>query len=270
MERLVCWICLTAAVLATAHAQLQLVGTSVVDQNFFVVGELQPGETFDQFKRRFKQENPSAAVDSGLVRSSNPAAPRVPTAGSSNEPLGLSSGATELLGRIDESFSCEGLPYGYYADSSNDCRVYHVCDPGRSGTQTNQFSFFCNVGTEFDQQLLTCVHESLDRSACSGARQFYESSNSQFFRDVGFNAGASPPVPVQEVSPPTDDGQVVLIGVTGGVPVDALQSGVDAQTAGGRETVEVPLTELENSAGSGALNTDGAGLLDLRIGLPSL
>ena len=204
------------------------------------------------------------------------------------------------------------------------CCLYHLTPVAVDQPLRFTHSFFCNVGTEFDQRLLTCVHESPNRSPCAGARQFYESSNSQFFRDVGFNADAAPPVPTQSVNPPTGDGQVVLIGVTGGVPVDAIQSvqgpeeaqglvsdfvtggGLDAiQTGGqvqpvsgpeeaqglvndfvtgggvntiqsggqvqqGAGPVEDPLIELLTGGSVDELNTDGAGLIDLRIGLPNL
>ena len=45
------------------------------------------------------------------------------------EPLNLPSGASARLGSIDTSFSCVDLPYGFYADQANDCRVFHVCNP---------------------------------------------------------------------------------------------------------------------------------------------
>merc|ERR1712080_510275 len=45
------------------------------------------------------------------------------------EPLGLSSGAFELFGNIDTSFSCDGRIYGYYANEEFDCKILHVCQP---------------------------------------------------------------------------------------------------------------------------------------------
>ena len=30
---------------------------------------------------------------------------------------------------ISESFSCEGQPYGYYADTDNNCEIFHICLP---------------------------------------------------------------------------------------------------------------------------------------------
>ena len=45
------------------------------------------------------------------------------------EPMNLPSGASDLLGQIDTSFSCIDKPYGYYADQANDCRLFHICYP---------------------------------------------------------------------------------------------------------------------------------------------
>merc|ERR1712002_196217 len=75
------------------------------------------------------------------------------------EPLNLPSGASVLLGSISSQFSCVGLPYGYYADEDNSCRVFHVCNPlinANEGVETYQYSFMCGEGTQFDQRQLTC------------------------------------------------------------------------------------------------------------------
>ena len=58
------------------------------------------------------------------------------------EPLNLPSGASVLLGSISSQFSCVGLPYGYYADEDNSCRVFHVCNPlinANEGVETYQY-----------------------------------------------------------------------------------------------------------------------------------
>lgn len=34
-----------------------------------------------------------------------------------------------ITGQVVESFTCEGRPYGYYADVDNACRVFHICLP---------------------------------------------------------------------------------------------------------------------------------------------
>lgn len=49
------------------------------------------------------------------------------------EPLNLPASASSLLGSISTAFSCDDLPYGYYADRDNACRVYHVCYPALFG-----------------------------------------------------------------------------------------------------------------------------------------
>jgi len=79
------------------------------------------------------------------------------------EPLNLPSGATQLLGNIDTSFSCADRPYGYYADSDNRCAIFHICNPAlfEDGTvQAYQYSFLCGEETVFDQDQMTCVELS--------------------------------------------------------------------------------------------------------------
>jgi|ERR1712168_960148 len=77
------------------------------------------------------------------------------------EPFGLSSGAFNLFGNVDSSFSCEGRIYGFYANEELNCQIFHVCEPleypdGR--TETVQYNFFCPNQTQFDQSLLVCNH----------------------------------------------------------------------------------------------------------------
>ncbi|XP_059083440.1 U-scoloptoxin(01)-Cw1a-like [Tigriopus californicus] len=73
-------------------------------------------------------------------------------------------------------FSCEGRDYGYYADTDNNCQVFHICLPIEDdfGTiiETAQWSFICGNGTIFDQQTLTCNHEQ-DALPCSEASSLY-------------------------------------------------------------------------------------------------
>ncbi|XP_037092194.1 uncharacterized protein LOC119112205 [Pollicipes pollicipes] len=70
---------------------------------------------------------------------------------------------------IKPGFSCEGKPYGYYADMANDCRIFHICQPvdvsGDSIFYT-RYSFFCGKQTRFDQSMLSCLHDE-DAIACS-------------------------------------------------------------------------------------------------------
>ncbi|KAL7637568.1 UNVERIFIED_CONTAM: hypothetical protein RMT77_012296 [Armadillidium vulgare] len=91
--------------------------------------------------------------------------------------------ATILRSAVSESFSCEGLAYGYYADTENNCEIFHVCLPvnDHEGNliETAHFSFLCPNTTIFNQESLTCASEQ-DALPCADARSLYESSNSEF------------------------------------------------------------------------------------------
>ncbi|KAL7637571.1 UNVERIFIED_CONTAM: hypothetical protein RMT77_012299 [Armadillidium vulgare] len=99
-------------------------------------------------------------------------------------PYQLSDGYEYVLrSQLDTSFSCEGLPYGYYADEANNCEVFHICLPIADEigalVETAHFSFFCGNGTVFSQDTLTCSHPE-DALPCNEARSFYDISNSEF------------------------------------------------------------------------------------------
>merc|ERR1711872_696836 len=101
------------------------------------------------------------------------------------EPLNLPSGASVLLGSISSQFSCVGLPYGYYADEDNSCRVFHVCNPlinANEGVETYQYSFMCGEGTQFDQRQLTCVRPE-EATPCQETRNILY-VNEQFGRPI--------------------------------------------------------------------------------------
>ncbi|XP_076039168.1 U-scoloptoxin(01)-Cw1a-like [Oratosquilla oratoria] len=96
----------------------------------------------------------------------------------------LPSGFLDILGGDPNTvFSCDGLPYGYYADTANDCRIFHVCHPlmDEEGNvlQTDHYSFICGNQTIFSQESLTCAHP-LDAFPCDQAETLYEISNSEF------------------------------------------------------------------------------------------
>ena len=61
-----------------------------------------------------------------------------------------------LSAPVQEAFSCEARPYGYYADVSNNCEVFHICLPleDAEGNVIDyaQWSFVCGNTTIFDQQ----------------------------------------------------------------------------------------------------------------------
>jgi len=88
----------------------------------------------------------------------------------------LASNHSAILGReITYGFDCSGREFGYYADPSNACQIFHVCLPqeGEEGlVTTTQWSFLCGAGTIFDQSLLTCNYpeESLP---CEEAETLY-------------------------------------------------------------------------------------------------
>jgi len=77
--------------------------------------------------------------------------------------LDLPSGADLAMGgrRIDTSFSCNGLAYGYFADMKNECIIYHICQPYEDEEGHHLFrriSSFCPLGTVFDQLSLGCTN----------------------------------------------------------------------------------------------------------------
>lgn len=79
----------------------------------------------------------------------------------------FSDGIDTVVPNIQESFSCEGRDYGYYADVANNCQIFHVCNP-----PDQQFSFFCPNETLFDQRLLIC-QDQYTATPCSQAESWY-------------------------------------------------------------------------------------------------
>jgi len=91
------------------------------------------------------------------------------------EPLNLPSGASLLLGQVSTEFSCNDLPYGYYADEANYCLVFHICYPAlfSSGkVETYQYSFMCGEGTQFDQNKMVCVSRE-SALPCEQTKNYY-------------------------------------------------------------------------------------------------
>jgi len=87
-----------------------------------------------------------------------------------------------LTAPLDTSFSCEGRPYGYYADVPNSCQVFHVCLPlpGEGGlVRVAHFSFVCGNRTVFSQFSLTCSHPE-DAFPCDQAESLYDAVNAEF------------------------------------------------------------------------------------------
>ncbi|KAA0183690.1 hypothetical protein HAZT_HAZT006919 [Hyalella azteca] len=101
----------------------------------------------------------------------------------------LPANATRIRPNIVDGFTCDGRPYGYYADPLNDCQIYHVCMPlhgifandNSVPDATYMYSFICNDFQAFDQQSLTCGYRS-EVTPCEEAAGLYDVVNSRFFR----------------------------------------------------------------------------------------
>lgn len=95
----------------------------------------------------------------------------------------LPSGAELIVANIKSSFSCANRIYGYYADTDNNCQVFHVCVPIED-TQgaiidTAIYSFFCGNQTVFDQQNLVCADPTV-AVPCGSAASLYDEVNRNF------------------------------------------------------------------------------------------
>merc|ERR1712110_87563 len=67
----------------------------------------------------------------------------------------------------DLTFTCEGRSYGYYADPTTNCQVFHIC----LGDGDIKWSFLCPNQTIFNQQYFVCDYAvNVD---CLGAEGFY-------------------------------------------------------------------------------------------------
>ncbi|XP_018020962.1 uncharacterized protein LOC108677271 [Hyalella azteca] len=101
----------------------------------------------------------------------------------------LASNASAVIPDIVDGFSCAGRPYGYYADTLNNCKIFHVCYPLRGvfpnepsiPNVTYDFSFFCNKHLMFDQASLVCAFQR-EAIPCEFAPQLYGLVNSRFFQ----------------------------------------------------------------------------------------
>jgi len=88
---------------------------------------------------------------------------------------------------VQEAFSCEARPYGYYADVDNACQMFHICYPvvyPDGQEEMFKWSFLCPNQTMFDQSTLVCTFP-LDALPCEEAPNFYngpDSINDQFGR----------------------------------------------------------------------------------------
>ena len=86
-------------------------------------------------------------------------------------------------GSYQETFTCEGRSYGYYADTDNNCEIFHVCLPIEDDTgavvETAHFSFLCGNQTVFSQDSLVCASEA-EAFPCEEAASLYDASNADF------------------------------------------------------------------------------------------
>ncbi|CAG0924071.1 unnamed protein product [Notodromas monacha] len=98
------------------------------------------------------------------------------------EPLGLSSGAFSLFGNAQTTFSCDGKPYGYYADVDNGCRIFHICQSSltESDAPVTRWSFFCGGGTVFNQATLVCDFPE-NSPPCETSPEYHK-DNDAFFK----------------------------------------------------------------------------------------
>ncbi|XP_071552752.1 U-scoloptoxin(01)-Er1a-like [Panulirus ornatus] len=97
----------------------------------------------------------------------------------------LPDGYLAILGQDpSRAFDCADRAYGYYADPSNGCRIFHVCEPvydedGLTVVRVDQYTFLCGNQTIFSQESLTCAHPE-DAYPCDQAESLYVSSNADF------------------------------------------------------------------------------------------
>jgi len=81
-----------------------------------------------------------------------------------------------LTSRLNPTFSCDGRPYGYYADQDNNCEIFHICLPiqDQNGViqETLQYSFACPNTTMFDQASLICNYREYSLP-CAEAASYY-------------------------------------------------------------------------------------------------
>lgn len=79
----------------------------------------------------------------------------------------MASGVELLIPSVRETFSCDGMDYGYYADVGNNCQIFHICVP-----PIQHYTFFCGNGTIFDQRTLVCTREE-EATPCQEAERYY-------------------------------------------------------------------------------------------------
>ncbi|XP_047481214.1 uncharacterized protein LOC125033603 [Penaeus chinensis] len=115
------------------------------------------------------------AVALSLAPGATHASVRVVRQASVERSLGLPSNSSSVRPNIRDTFSCDGLSYGYYADVDNDCQIFHICYPYLQvdgSTQMFKWSFLCPEQTIFNQETLTCTRPE-DAVPCEEVASFY-------------------------------------------------------------------------------------------------
>ncbi|VVC89425.1 uncharacterized protein LOC126968348 [Leptidea sinapis] len=90
--------------------------------------------------------------------------------------LNLPANASSIRENITDTFSCDNLTYGYYADMDNDCQLFHVCLPSQTPSGRNvtyRYSFICPAETVFNQEVLTCTRPR-DSIPCEDSASYYD------------------------------------------------------------------------------------------------
>ncbi|XP_074599084.1 uncharacterized protein LOC141858436 isoform X2 [Brevipalpus obovatus] len=94
--------------------------------------------------------------------------------------LELPASSHLLWSPIHSEFNCQDREYGYFADMANDCRVFHVCQPGYGpGGSVARYSFICPAEMRFDQIRLTCM-PLVDSMDCGESMKFYGGTENRF------------------------------------------------------------------------------------------
>jgi len=117
----------------------------------------------------------------------------------------LPDNATLIRPDIVDNFRCSGSEfpngyrsYGYYADTDNECQIFHVCLPLQQLYPENytipvtyQFSFICPEYTTFTQDALVCAWAN-EAVPCEYAASLYN-VNDYFFKEpsVGLDGKAT-------------------------------------------------------------------------------
>ncbi|XP_013793659.1 uncharacterized protein LOC106477663 [Limulus polyphemus] len=94
-----------------------------------------------------------------------------------------------IVGSINTDFSCDGRHSGYYADTDNNCQVFHICYSRTlaDGTQlAERQSFVCGNQTIFNQLSLTCAFPA-DAVPCTDASDFYYINENIGVKDAPFS-----------------------------------------------------------------------------------